>query len=183
MYKSIKRVTAPLGAIALILLTAALSAQAAAPALNPQLDLRPFTPQERVDYALPNAQVGGGLNTVGLGQPFYLDALVNTAVAASNITSVTWTLTSKPGGSAAVLASSPLGTNVPTYKMADRLTLKVAGRSLLRPDVAGQYAVQGVLNSDIYPVLGFVLFSAIFSLVVYLAVDLIYFAIDPRIGH
>ncbi|MEO8629461.1 MAG: ABC transporter permease [Betaproteobacteria bacterium] len=48
---------------------------------------------------------------------------------------------------------------------------------------AGQYAVQGVLNSDIYPVLGFVLFSAIFSLVVYLAVDLIYFAIDPRIGH
>jgi peptide/nickel transport system permease protein len=28
---------------------------------------------------------------------------------------------------------------------------------------AGQYAVQGVLNSDIYPVLGFVLFSAVFS--------------------
>lgn len=48
---------------------------------------------------------------------------------------------------------------------------------------AGQYAVQGVLNSDIYPVMGFVLFSAIFSLLVYLAVDLIYFAIDPRIGH
>ncbi|MBV9749545.1 MAG: ABC transporter permease, partial [Acetobacteraceae bacterium] len=48
---------------------------------------------------------------------------------------------------------------------------------------AGQYAVQGVLNSDIYPVLGFVLFSAIFSLFVYLAVDIIYFAIDPRIGR
>ncbi len=48
---------------------------------------------------------------------------------------------------------------------------------------AGQYAVQGVLNSDIYPVLGFVLFSAIFSLFVYLVVDLIYFAIDPRISH
>ncbi|MFO1349334.1 MAG: ABC transporter permease [Gammaproteobacteria bacterium] len=48
---------------------------------------------------------------------------------------------------------------------------------------AGQYAVQGVLNADLYPVLGFVLFSAIFSLVVYLVVDLIYFAIDPRIGH
>ena len=38
---------------------------------------------------------------------------------------------------------------------------------------AGQYAVQGVLNSDIYPVLGFVLFSAIFSLVVYIVVDLV----------
>lgn len=48
---------------------------------------------------------------------------------------------------------------------------------------AGQYAVQGVLNSDLYPVLGFVLFSAIFSLFVYLVVDLIYFAIDPRLSH
>jgi len=48
---------------------------------------------------------------------------------------------------------------------------------------AGQYAVQGVLNSDIYPVLGFVLFSAIFSLLVYIAVDLIYFLVDPRISH
>ncbi|WP_428483399.1 ABC transporter permease [Rhodopila sp.] len=48
---------------------------------------------------------------------------------------------------------------------------------------AGQYAVQGVLNSDIYPVLGFVLFSAIFSLVVYLIVDIVYAAIDPRIGR
>jgi len=46
---------------------------------------------------------------------------------------------------------------------------------------AGQYAVQGVLNADINPVLGFVLFSAVLSLVIYLIVDLIYFAIDPRI--
>ena len=47
---------------------------------------------------------------------------------------------------------------------------------------AGQYAVQGVLNSDVYPVLGFVLFSAIFSLFVYLLVDIVYFLIDPRIS-
>ena len=45
---------------------------------------------------------------------------------------------------------------------------------------AGQYAVQGVLNADLNPVLGFVLYSAILSLVVYLMVDLIYFATDPR---
>jgi peptide/nickel transport system permease protein len=45
---------------------------------------------------------------------------------------------------------------------------------------AGQYAVQGVLNNDINPVLGFVVFSAILSLVIYLVVDLLYFALDPR---
>lgn len=48
---------------------------------------------------------------------------------------------------------------------------------------AGQYAVQGVLNSDIYPVLGFVLFSAIFSLIVYIVVDLIYVLLDPRVRN
>ena len=48
---------------------------------------------------------------------------------------------------------------------------------------AGQYAVQGVLNSDIYPVLGFVLFSAVFSLIVYIVVDLLYFLLDPRISN
>ena len=34
---------------------------------------------------------------------------------------------------------------------------------------AGQYAVQGVLNADLNPVLGFVLYSAVLSLVIYLA--------------
>lgn len=48
---------------------------------------------------------------------------------------------------------------------------------------AGQYAVQGVLNSDINPVLGFVLFSAILSLVMYLIVDLLYFSLDPRMRN
>jgi peptide/nickel transport system permease protein len=46
---------------------------------------------------------------------------------------------------------------------------------------AGQYAVAGVLNTDINAVLGFILFSAIFSLIVYLVVDIIYLLIDPRI--
>ena len=45
---------------------------------------------------------------------------------------------------------------------------------------AGQYAVQGVLNADLNPVLGFVLYSAVLSLVIYLLVDLAYFALDPR---
>jgi len=45
---------------------------------------------------------------------------------------------------------------------------------------AGQYAVQGVLNADINPVLGFVISAALLSLVLYLVVDLLYFALDPR---
>jgi peptide/nickel transport system permease protein len=48
---------------------------------------------------------------------------------------------------------------------------------------AGQYAVQGVLNADIDPVLGFVIFAASLSLIVYLLVDLVYFLIDPRVGR
>lgn len=48
---------------------------------------------------------------------------------------------------------------------------------------AGQYAVQGVLNADFSPVLGFIIFAAVFSLFVYLLVDIIYFLIDPRIGR
>jgi ABC-type dipeptide/oligopeptide/nickel transport system permease component len=45
---------------------------------------------------------------------------------------------------------------------------------------AGQYAVQGVLNSDINPVLGFVVFSAVLCLIIYLIVDILYFMLDPR---
>jgi peptide/nickel transport system permease protein len=46
---------------------------------------------------------------------------------------------------------------------------------------AGQYAVQGVLNADFAVVQGFVLVAAVISLVVYLIVDLVYLAIDPRL--
>lgn len=45
----------------------------------------------------------------------------------------------------------------------------------------GQYAVDSILNADYAPVQAFVLVSAMFSLVVYLAVDVVYFMIDPRI--
>jgi hypothetical protein len=109
--------------------------------MNGQVSLRPLTPQEKKTYALPNAQLSGGVSSVGVGTPAYLDALVNIAVAPSNITSVTWVLTNRPVGSAAELQASPLGVNVPPYKMADRVSLQVAGRTLLVPDMPGQYEV------------------------------------------
>ncbi len=45
----------------------------------------------------------------------------------------------------------------------------------------GQYAVQAITNSDFSAVEGFVVVAAIFNLIVYLIVDLLYFAVDPRL--
>src|SRR5258706_14732801 len=45
----------------------------------------------------------------------------------------------------------------------------------------GQYAVQAIVTADYAPIQGFVCFAALFTMLVYLAVDLIHFAMDPRI--
>ena len=45
----------------------------------------------------------------------------------------------------------------------------------------GQYAVQSIINKDYAPVQAFVLVAGIFSLVVYLVVDVIYMLVDPRV--
>lgn len=47
----------------------------------------------------------------------------------------------------------------------------------------GQYAVQSIVNADFAPIQAFVLIAAAFTLIVYLFVDLAYFALDPRIRH
>lgn len=46
----------------------------------------------------------------------------------------------------------------------------------------GQYAVQAILNSDYAAIQGFVLLTASFTMAVYLIVDLINVAIDPRVS-
>ena len=85
MNNSMKRTAGRLIAVGLVTLGTAL-AHAAAPALNGALDARPLTPQEKKDYSLTALQVSGGLDTAGVGQPFYLDALANRTIPASNIT-------------------------------------------------------------------------------------------------
>ena len=45
----------------------------------------------------------------------------------------------------------------------------------------GQYAVQAIVTADYAPIQAFVCFAAIFTMLVYLAVDLLHFAMDPRI--
>lgn len=47
----------------------------------------------------------------------------------------------------------------------------------------GQYAVQAITSSDYMAVSGVVLTMTVFSLLVYLAMDLIYLAVDPRIRY
>ena len=139
--------SACLTAVVLMAAGVATSLRAAPPALNSQLAVRPLTPQDKKDYGLTTLQGASGLSTVGVGQPAYLEALVNAAIAPSNIVGVTWALTNRPVGSAATLEASPLGNNVPPYKMIDRSSSQVAGRTLLRPDITGQYKVIATITT------------------------------------
>ena len=126
---------------------------AAPPALQGQITLRPLTPQEIYDYGLTGVKGASGLSTMAVGQPVYVEVLVNYAVPNSDITNVNWTLTARPVGSAAALEASPLGPNIPTYKIADRINqsgapvFKVAGRTMLRPDIVGSYTVSARIST------------------------------------
>ena len=149
----IRKVSLWLIALVLMVSLSTRTALAAAPALQGQITLRPLTPQNIKDYGLANAQGASGLSTIGIGQPAYLEVLVNNAVTNSDITSVTWSLVAKPAGSSAALEQSPLGSNVPTFKRADQTNpsgapvFKVAGRTLLRPDVRGSYTVTASIQT------------------------------------
>jgi hypothetical protein len=138
---------AGLMAVTLTFVGAATSASAATLSLNGQVFQRPLTPTEVSQYALTNVQPSAGINTVGVGEPVYLDALVNISLAPSNIVGVTWTLTNKPSGSLAAISAGPLGTNVPVYNPADRRVSRLAGRSFFRPDVVGQYTVRATITT------------------------------------
>jgi hypothetical protein len=141
--KQTKKVMTCLMGVVLITMAAAVTASAATSAPpTPQLVLRPLTPGDVTIYKLPSTtENSGGLATVGVGTPVYLEVEVDLAIAPSNIVSVTWALTNVPALSAAAFTSSPLGANIPVYEPADRLIYQVAGRTLLRPDVVGQYTV------------------------------------------
>jgi hypothetical protein len=132
----------------LVMTTAAANAQAN---LQPQIVLRPLTAVDVSTYGLAaNSDYSGGLSTIGVGTPAYLEVEVSSNFPASNIVSVAWIIASKPAGSGAILTTSPLGTNVPIYEPSDRLIYQVAqpgGRTVLRPDMVGQYTVQATITT------------------------------------
>jgi hypothetical protein len=100
----------------------------------PRLVVRALTNGDIANYKLPStSQISGGLETVALGEPWYLEVQVDISIPAKQIVPVSWTLTTKPSGSSATLVASPLGSNVPIAEPSDRLIYQVAGRQLLRP--------------------------------------------------
>ena len=123
-----------------LLLVAICATNVSAQTLAAQLVPRAVTNDDITAFGLPaTTDRSGGLTTVGLGEAVYLDAEVDINVPASQISSVTWSIASKPAGSSAVLATSPLGANVPAYPPSDALVYQIAGRKLFRPDIAGIY--------------------------------------------
>ncbi|MGA2555896.1 MAG: hypothetical protein ABSG04_06430, partial [Verrucomicrobiota bacterium] len=97
---------------------------------------RPLTPGDISRSGMPaNTEYSGGLNTVGVGTPVYLEVDVNLAFAASTITNVSFAITQKPLRSAAVITASPLPTNLGVFEPADQLVYQVAGRAVFRPDL------------------------------------------------
>jgi Doubled CXXCH motif (Paired_CXXCH_1) len=134
--------------VVLLALAASMAAQATPAPLNGRVIARPVTPNNVAVYGLPaNLAYSGGTSNVGLGVPVYLEADVNLAVPASGITNVTFTLASAPIGSAAVITSSPLGTNVGEYEPSDQLVYQVAAYALLQPDIKGQYVVTAAIGT------------------------------------
>src|ERR1019366_4677208 len=142
----------------LTLLGSLTATQAAAPALSGSLTLRPLTPTEIKTYGITgsNAQFSAGCKTVALGEPVYIDAMINAAIAPSNIVGVAWTLatSSKPAGSRAALSPSPLNNSVPLYNTSDRYAgesatpaYQLADRTFFRPDVVGPYTVNATITT------------------------------------
>ena len=133
----------PLGVAAVLLMAMAaapiLSAQTTT--LQGQIVARPMSRDDIAAYSLAaTTELSGGLTTVGIGQPLYLEVQIPIGIAASDVTGVTWQLTA-PASSKVSLTDSPLGKDVPIWEPSDRSILQVAGRTLLRPDVEGQYKV------------------------------------------
>ena len=126
----------------LLIAVAAAATVSAQTTLQVDLTLRALSNDDISKYKLPSdVQRSGGLSTIGLGQPAYLEARVDTTIPANSIANVSWNLAEKPSNASAVLADGPLGADVLSFEPSDRQAFRVVGRQMLRPDVAGRYRV------------------------------------------
>jgi len=130
--------------LAVVAVTTTLNAQTLQ---APRLALRPLTTGDLTLYKLPSTtQVSGGLTTVALGEPWYLEVQADATIPANQI-SVLWNIVSKPTGSNAQLVASPITSSVPVYEPSDRLVYQAADRKLLRPDVHGVYIISASVTT------------------------------------
>jgi len=133
------------GLLAVVLMLMIVAGMASAqtttlPALNTRLIPRPLTTGDISTYKLPSTtETSLGLINATLGQAIYLEADINIAIPPADITGVTWALLSQPSGSKAAILNNTLPASLPLYEPSDRSLYQVAGRALLRPDVAGEY--------------------------------------------
>ncbi len=128
-----------------------------------RIDTRPLTPAEvsNPEYGLTNTtQLANGTHVVGLGQPIYLDLLVEQGTV---ITQVVWSLGTPYDlnedpitDSSAAITDSPLPMSMPTYDSVDRAAFDVVDRAMIIPDKRGTYPISvqafttnGVLNADL----------------------------------
>jgi hypothetical protein len=129
-----------------MLMIAANVASAQTTALKARVILRPVTTGDISRNKLPSTtETSPGLINVAIGTGAYLEADVNAAIPAADITAVTWALTSAPSGSKAAILDNKLPANLPVYEPSERATYQVAGRAFLRPDVGGAYVVQATI--------------------------------------
>jgi hypothetical protein len=105
-----------------------------------KINTRPLTPQEIEDNGLDAyTQTANGTHVVGLGQPVYLELLVE---AGTVVTQIVWTLDSVVSGSMATLTDSPIPMSMPTYDVGDQKKFgDVRDRALIVPDLQGVYEV------------------------------------------
>src|SRR5215469_3888991 len=133
------------GLLAVVLMLMIVAGMASAqtttlPALNTRLIPRPLTTGDISTYKLPSTtETSLGLINATLGEAIYLEADINIAIPPADITGVTWALLSQPSGSQAAILNNTLPASLPLYEPSDRSLYQVAGRALLRPDVAGEY--------------------------------------------
>jgi len=145
MDQRLPRALAGLSAVALMAV-AATTTMNAQTLQAPRLALRAVTPGDISTYKLPSTtQVSGGLGTVGLGEPLYLEVQVDITIPAAQLGGVTWSISEAPSGSKAALAASPLGT-IPIKEPSDALIYQVAGRQIFIPDVHGLYVVNATVT-------------------------------------
>ena len=132
--------------------------------------IRPLTPTEIKVYNLTNynygwtnaaAQVSGGLSTVALGEPVYVDVMGPFGAFSSNsVVGIGWTLTVKDGSgtpisTAATVSSSgltagPLTASVPLYKTSDKWSGYAGWPSGSTPNYDGPTSTNLVLVGRAY---------------------------------